>query len=72
MKDENKKPPPIVSTKAYDEASVFIPENLLREARRQMSIADGNVPSVCVLDPDGDILRSLLDRSEGKEHPNWA
>ena len=72
MKDEDKKPPPIVSTKAYDEASVFIPENLLREARRQMSIADGNVPSVCVLDPDGDILRSLLDRNEGKEHPHWA
>lgn len=72
MKDENEKTPPIVSTKAYDEPSVFVPENLLREARRQMSVPDGNVPPVCVLDPDGDILRSLLDQNEVKVHPHWA
>jgi hypothetical protein len=38
--------------KAYDESSVFIPENLLREARRQRGLGDQPVPDVCVLDPD--------------------
>jgi uridine phosphorylase len=72
MKDENEKMPPLLSTKAYEEPSVFLPEYLLREARRQLSIPDGHVPPVCVLDPDGDILRSLLSRNEAKEHPHWA
>ncbi len=33
--------------KRYAEPSVFTPENLLREARRQKSIAVGEVPRVC-------------------------
>ena len=45
-------PPPIIREKAYEQSSVFIPENLLKEARRQKSILAGRVPSVCVLDPD--------------------
>ena len=31
--------PPIIQDKAYEQDSVFIPENLLREARRQNAIA---------------------------------
>jgi hypothetical protein len=49
--------PPILAGKHYDEPSAFVPENLLREARRQKGLKDGTVPSVCVLDPDGDIVR---------------
>jgi hypothetical protein len=45
--------------KAYHETSVFIPENLLHEARRQRGLGDHPVPDVCVLDPDGDIVRHL-------------
>ena len=48
--------PPILSRKRYDEASVFTPEALLREARRQKGIATGDVPEICILDPDGDIV----------------
>ena len=33
--------------------------NLLREARRQKGVAEIPVPEICVLDPDGDILRAL-------------
>jgi uridine phosphorylase len=45
---------------------------LLREARRQKSIPEAAVPEICVLDPDGDILRVL--RREGRASPSaaWA
>ncbi len=46
---------PINANKAYAEPSVFLAENLLREARRQKNITQGQIPAVCVLDPDGDI-----------------
>ena len=38
--------PPILDNKIYDAPSVFTAENLLREARRQKSIAEGSVPTV--------------------------
>ena len=40
------KPPPILANKGYAEASAFVPENLLREARRQKGLKDGAVPDV--------------------------
>lgn len=64
--------PPVLQHKAYDRPSQFVPENLLREARRQMGLPEGQVPSICVLDPDGDIVASLLDRGEAREHDSWA
>ena len=64
--------PPVLQHKAYDRPSQFVPENLLREARRQMGLPEGQVPSICVLDPDGDIVASLLDRGEAHEHDPWA
>lgn len=64
--------PPILRDKAYDNASEFTPENLLREARRQKALAESPVPAICVLDPDGDIVRHL--RATGRTHrdPAWA
>lgn len=50
-------------TKKHNERSVFLPENLLREARRQKNLKECTVPRVCVLDPDGDIVRYLKRRS---------
>src|SRR5262249_39698247 len=35
-------------------------------------IAPGAVPEICVLDPDGDILRHLLATGRGKRLPQWA
>jgi hypothetical protein len=51
--------PPILANKAFASPSVFEPANLLREARRQKGLACAEVPEICVLDPDGDILRVL-------------
>ena len=51
--------PPILRNKHYDLASAFTPESLLREARRQKDVPNTPVPEICVLDPDGDIVRHL-------------
>ena len=58
--------------KNYDQPSVFTPENLLREARRQKSISEGTVPGVCILDPDGDIVQNLVATGRAQLNPYWA
>lgn len=73
MSDDSRGPaPPILAGKEFAAASVFEPANLLREARRQKGVASLDVPEICILDPDGDILRGL--RSSGTAHlsPGWA
>lgn len=57
--------------KYYNEGSVFLPENLLREARRQKKLEDCRVPDVCVLDPDGDIVR-YLRKKDAELNACWA
>ncbi len=52
--------------------SVFRPENLLREARRQKSIPDLPVPEVCLLDPDGDVVRGLRRSGRAEAGAGWA
>src|SRR5580704_2545895 len=64
--------PPILAQKLYAQPSALTPENLLREARRQKRIAPSSIPEICVLDPDGDILRSLLGRGEARLEKGWA
>jgi hypothetical protein len=56
----------------HGEASVFLPENLLREARRQRALPAGNAPDVCLLDPDGDVVRVLAATGRGQRSPSWA
>ncbi len=66
------KKPPILKTKYYDRSSVFKPENLIREGRRQMNKDTGPVPEVVLLDPDGDILKWLMDQERVELSSNWA
>ncbi len=70
--DEKSITPPLLSNKNYDQPSVFVPENLLREARRQKVTPPGNVPAICVLDPDGDIVRNLIVANQAELNPSWA
>jgi Phosphorylase superfamily len=72
MPASNPKMPPILSHKHYDASSAFAPENLLREARRQKGLATAAVPEICVLDPDGDIVRHLRAAGHAERHPGWA
>jgi uridine phosphorylase len=64
--------PPILSEKHYQTPSAFVPDSLLREARRQKNIPSGSIPAVCILDPDRDMVRSLTARGEAQLHPTWA
>jgi uridine phosphorylase len=64
--------PPILANKHYSAPTVFEPDNLLREARRQKGLMSESVPQVCVLDPDGDILRHLRATGRADRHVNWA
>lgn len=50
---------PLFDNKDPEAPSVFEPAALLREARRQKGLPTVDVPRVCVLDPDGDLVRRL-------------
>jgi purine-nucleoside phosphorylase len=64
--------PNILAAKQYASPSVFRPENLLREARRQRGLADEAVPAVCALDPDGDMVRALRTGGRSRRPAGWA
>src|SRR5215468_3599163 len=63
--------PPILSNKDTSAPSVFRPEALLREARRQKGLPAVDVPAVCILDPDGDIVRRLRRDGRAKAFEAW-
>ena len=63
--------PPLLDNKNPTAKSVFEPSALLREARRQKGIAAVNVPSVCILDPDGDIVRRLKAAGQAHLAKDW-
>src|SRR5271157_4445401 len=54
------------------EPSLFTPENLLREARRQKGVRRSLIPRFCVLDPDGDIVRYLRQSGQSTPSQGWA
>jgi uridine phosphorylase len=64
--------PPLLNNKRYDEPSRFQVENLLREARRQRHLPDSRVPDVCLLDPDGDVVRHLGAAGHATRDATWA
>jgi uridine phosphorylase len=64
--------PPILCGKHHRTPSVFTPDALLREAHRQKGIDAGSVPDVCILDPDGDIVRRLVATDRAHRLAQWA
>jgi nucleoside phosphorylase len=63
---------PLLAREDHHKPSVFRPENMLREARRQKGIAEGRVPPVCALDPDGDIVEHVRQRYDARRSESWA
>src|SRR5215469_257736 len=63
---------PLIARTDHGAPSVFRPESLLREARRQKALPDGDVPPVCVLDPDGDLVAYVRERFGATPCPQWA
>lgn len=62
---------PIFDNKQTSMPSAFVPAALLREARRQKDIPTVDVPSVCILDPDGDLVRQLRLAGAAKPFAGW-
>jgi len=63
--------PPILDNKHTSMPSVFAPTALLREARRQKGLNTMAVPPVCILDPDGDLVRELRRTGVAKPFAGW-
>jgi uridine phosphorylase len=63
--------PPLLDNKNPSAPSVFRPAALLREARRQKGLPAVDVPAVCILDPDGDIVRRLRKDGRSKPFDGW-
>lgn len=63
---------PLFEPRDYQAASLFTPQNLLREARRQKGLPEGRVPAICVFDPDGDLVDFLQAAGRTRRHPSWA
>jgi uridine phosphorylase len=63
--------PTILTPKNHAAPSIFRPENLLREARRQKNLPNVPVPEICILDPDGDLVRNIRRTGLGAEDSTW-
>lgn len=63
--------PSLSEKKNTDAPSVFRPEALLREARRQKGLAAVDVPQICILDPDGDLVRRLRQSGAAQPFHGW-
>ncbi len=63
---------PLFASRDYEAPSLFTPESLLREARRQKRLPEGRVPAICVFDPDGDLVDFLQATGRARRHPTWA
>lgn len=63
---------PILDQKFYHKPSLFQPQNLLREARRQKEINESEIPEICILDPDGDISDYVIQYQNARLNKAWA
>jgi uridine phosphorylase len=63
--------PPILANKHPHSPSIFAPTALMREARRQKALAAADVPEICILDPDGDIVKFLVEREGASRFNEW-
>jgi len=72
MNDVEKLSWPILREKYYHAPSIFMPEKMLHKARCQKGLLECQVPDVCVLDPDGDLVDYLCATASARPHPTWA
>jgi uridine phosphorylase len=63
---------PLLQRSDHAAPSVFRPENMLREARRQKGIGAAPVPPICVIDPDGDIVDHVRRHHGARPGAQWA
>ena len=71
MTTDNSKSP-LLEVKSHNASSVFTAAGLIREARRQKRLGEASAPRVCVLDPDGDLVRQLRRAGRLQQDEAWA
>ena len=57
---------PLLERHDHSHPSVFLPEVMLKEARKQKKLDDAPIPPVCLLDPDG----PFMNRPPGAPDPH--
>ncbi len=72
VRDDSNVASPLMARRDHAAPSIFRPENMLREARRQKGLSLAPVAPVCVLDPDGDIVDHGRQRYAAKPSAHWA
>jgi uridine phosphorylase len=72
VRDDSNVSSPLLARRDHAAPSIFRPENMLREARRQKGLSLAPVAPVCVLDPDGDIVEHVRQRYAAKASAHWA
>jgi len=55
----------------YTEPSVFTVDSLVEAAIAQKGLTRTPVPHLCLLDPDGDLVRYLVATGEGRRSESW-
>jgi uridine phosphorylase len=70
--DHRQEGSPLLRQDDYTAPSVFKPQNMLRESRRQKGLPRGDVPEVCILDPDADIVQLVRSANSAIACPTWA
>jgi uridine phosphorylase len=63
---------PLLQRNDHEAPSVFRPENMLREARRQKGLGAAPVAPVCVIDPDGDLVDYVRRHHAARPSADWA
>lgn len=63
---------PLIERADHRAPSVFRPENMMREARRQKGLAAGPVPRIVLLDPDGDMVDYVRAHRAARRSQVWA
>ncbi len=63
---------PLLARQDYSHPSIFLPEIMLGEARKQKKLGDAPVPPVCLLDPDGDITAFVQRELGASRSRSWA
>ncbi len=66
------RPAPILEHDDPDSPSMFTAKAMLSLARQRKGLVQGEVPGICVLDPDGDLERHLHHRGELKDDETWG
>ncbi len=63
---------PLLARDDFHEPSLFRPEKMLRETRRQMKRGADPVPPICLLDPDGDLVTYVRQALGALPSPGWS